>query len=71
MRYNVSMATKRFQTARHPAASHSPATMGLPALTPQEMAEFIDPMETPEPFDVAEFIDRHPELFDDRLSQKT
>jgi hypothetical protein len=70
MRYNVSMATKRLQTARRTTTHDSPTAGGLSALTPQEMAEFIDPVETPEPFDVAEFIGRHPELFDDRLSQK-
>jgi hypothetical protein len=69
MRYNVSMATKRFQTARRTTAHHSPE--GLSALTPQEMVEFIDPMEMPGPLDVMEFINRHPELFDDRSSQKT
>jgi hypothetical protein len=63
------MATKRFQTARRTTAHYS--AEGLSALTPQEMAEFIDSMETPGPLDVEEFIDRHPELFDDRLPQTT
>jgi hypothetical protein len=71
LRYNVSMVTKRFQTTRRTSAHDSPITEGLSALTAQEMAEFIDPIETPEPFDVVEFIDRHQELIDDRFSQKT
>ena len=66
------MAPKGFQTARRTTALDSPTTAeGLSALTRQEMAEFIDPIEMPGPLDVVEFIDRHPELFDDRLSHKT
>jgi hypothetical protein len=62
------MATKRFQAPRRTAAHDSPATMGLSALTPQEMAEFIDSIEMPATqADIEAFIDRHHELFDDRL----
>ena len=64
MRYNVSMATKRFPTARRSAPRGSPTIGSLSALTPQEIAEFIDPWDMMPHSDDFEHFD--PGLFDDR-----
>jgi hypothetical protein len=58
------MATRRLQNAKPSAPSGSPIFGSLSALTPEEIAEFIDPCDVmPESEDFTPF---DPGLFDDR-----